>query len=111
MSSPVIVGALYALNFQALADQLPGQDLAGNTFWVFRQPGTNKLRRIAKFDPGTHFDEVKVTRESHPLRRMRAGLATAACILYTRDAMLTTTRINSAMASMASVRSRTSADH
>jgi hypothetical protein len=69
------------LDSSTFADQLPGQDLAGNTFWVFKDvANANRLRRIVKFDPRTHYDEVQVTRESHRLRGMCAGLATADCI-------------------------------
>lgn len=41
-----------------------GQDLAGNTFWEFKDvANANRFRRIVKFDPKTHFGDVQVTRE------------------------------------------------
>ncbi|KAJ5190468.1 uncharacterized protein N7498_009453 [Penicillium cinerascens] len=50
-----------------------GQDLAGNTFWVFKDvANANRLRRIVKFDPRAHFDEVQVTPQWHQwLRYLR----------------------------------------
>ncbi|KAJ6126810.1 hypothetical protein N7523_002422 [Penicillium sp. IBT 18751x] len=50
-----------------------GEDLAGNTFWVFKDAvNTNRMRRIVKFDPRTHYDEVKVTPQWHQwLRYLR----------------------------------------
>lgn len=51
------------LKFSGLANQLPGEDLAGNTFWVFKDvANASRMRRIVKFDPRTHYDEVQVTR-------------------------------------------------
>lgn len=43
-----------------------GQDLAGNTFWEFKATrDAVRLRRIVKFDPRTHYADVKVSREFH----------------------------------------------
>lgn len=55
----------------SLTIPLLGQDLAGNTFWEFKDvANANRYRRIVKFDPKTHFGDVQVTRElsSHPRR-------------------------------------------
>lgn len=55
-----------------------GQDLAGNTFWEFRATkDAARLRRIVKFDPRTHYADVKVTRKFGAEGRMRACFATA----------------------------------
>ncbi|CAI7614970.1 unnamed protein product [Penicillium bialowiezense] len=44
---------------------LVGQDLAGNTFWEFKDViNAARMRRIVRFDPKTHFSDVQVTRES-----------------------------------------------
>lgn len=58
----------------ALAHSPPGQDLAGNTFWEFKDIlNANRFRRIVKFDPKTHYSDVQVTRESKShLGRTRA---------------------------------------
>jgi hypothetical protein len=41
-----------------------GQDLAGNTFWEFKDVmNAARFRRIVRFDPKTHFSDVQVTRE------------------------------------------------
>ncbi|EPS33368.1 hypothetical protein PDE_08330 [Penicillium oxalicum 114-2] len=45
---------------------LVGQDLAGNTFWEFKDvANANRFRRIVKFDPKTHFGDVQVTPQWH----------------------------------------------
>lgn len=42
---------------------LLGQDLAGNTYWEFKDvANANRFRRIVKFDPKTHYGDVQVTR-------------------------------------------------
>lgn len=59
------------LTFPDLANSrhLPGQDLAGNTFWEFKDViNANRFRRIVKFDPKTHYGDVQVTRESYRMR-------------------------------------------
>lgn len=44
---------------------LPGTDLAGNTFWEFKDAiNAGRFRRIVKFDPKTHLGDVKVSRKS-----------------------------------------------
>ena len=58
----------------AVADPPPGQDLAGNTFWEFKDiANANRFRRIVKFDPKTHYSDVQVTREFY--RRNNARFA------------------------------------
>lgn len=48
-----------------------GQDLAGNTFWEFKATkDAARLRRIVKFDPRTHYADVKVAREFDPRRKI-----------------------------------------
>lgn len=48
-----------------------GEDLAGNTFWEFKDVmNAARFRRIVRFDPKTHFSDVQVTREFR--RRMQA---------------------------------------
>ncbi|KAJ5777886.1 hypothetical protein N7520_001132 [Penicillium odoratum] len=43
-----------------------GQDLAGNTFWEFKdQLNAGRYRRIVKFDPKTHYGDVQVTPQWH----------------------------------------------
>lgn len=43
---------------------LLGHDLAGNTFWEFKDVvNASRYRRIVKFDPKTHYGDVQVTRE------------------------------------------------
>ncbi|EKV07111.1 hypothetical protein PDIG_73850 [Penicillium digitatum PHI26] len=43
---------------------LVGEDLAGNTFWEFKDVmNAARFRRIVRFDPKTHYSDVKVTRE------------------------------------------------
>ncbi|EEP80318.1 conserved hypothetical protein [Uncinocarpus reesii 1704] len=45
---------------------LIGQDLAGNTFWEFRDSNTaGRLRRIVKYNPKTHYADVKVSPQWH----------------------------------------------
>ncbi|KAJ5168118.1 uncharacterized protein N7482_003712 [Penicillium canariense] len=45
---------------------LVGQDLAGNTFWEFKDvANANRFRRIVKFDPKTHYGDVQVTPQWH----------------------------------------------
>jgi NADH dehydrogenase [ubiquinone] 1 alpha subcomplex assembly factor 2 len=40
-----------------------GHDLAGNTFWEFKDvANATRFRRIVKFDPKTHYGDVQVTR-------------------------------------------------
>ncbi|KAJ6149169.1 NADH:ubiquinone oxidoreductase 17.2kDa subunit [Penicillium samsonianum] len=41
---------------------LVGEDLAGNTFWEFKDVmNAARFRRIVRFDPKTHFSDVQVT--------------------------------------------------
>ncbi|KAJ5942106.1 hypothetical protein N7516_002274 [Penicillium verrucosum] len=43
---------------------LVGEDLAGNTFWEFKDVlNAARFRRIVRFDPKTHLSDVQVTRE------------------------------------------------
>ncbi|KAJ5769974.1 uncharacterized protein N7511_002025 [Penicillium nucicola] len=52
---------------------LVGQDLAGNTFWEFKDVlNAARYRRIVRFDPKTHFSDVQVTPQWHQwLRHVR----------------------------------------
>ncbi|KAJ5871412.1 uncharacterized protein N7529_003765 [Penicillium soppii] len=52
---------------------LVGQDLAGNTFWEFKDVmNAARFRRIVRFDPKTHFSDVQVTPQWHQwLRHVR----------------------------------------
>ncbi|KAK2747347.1 hypothetical protein FQN57_002245 [Myotisia sp. PD_48] len=45
---------------------LSGEDLAGNTFWEFRdQNNVGRFRRIVKYNPKTHYADVKVSPQWH----------------------------------------------
>ncbi|KAJ5454514.1 NADH:ubiquinone oxidoreductase17.2kDa subunit [Penicillium daleae] len=45
---------------------LVGHDLAGNTFWEFKDvANATRFRRIVKFDPKTHYGDVQVTPQWH----------------------------------------------
>ncbi|PGH15307.1 hypothetical protein AJ79_02472 [Helicocarpus griseus UAMH5409] len=45
---------------------LAGQDLAGNTFWEFKDAlNANRFRRIVKYNPKTHLADVKVSPQWH----------------------------------------------
>ncbi|KAJ5476623.1 NADH:ubiquinone oxidoreductase17.2kDa subunit [Penicillium sp. IBT 31633x] len=52
---------------------LVGEDLAGNTFWEFKDVlNASRFRRIVRFDPKTHFSDVQVTPQWHQwLRHVR----------------------------------------
>ncbi|CAI7666109.1 unnamed protein product [Penicillium glandicola] len=52
---------------------LVGEDLAGNTFWEFKDVlNASRYRRIVRFDPKTHFSDVQVTPQWHQwLRHVR----------------------------------------
>ncbi|EEH36568.1 hypothetical protein PAAG_06986 [Paracoccidioides lutzii Pb01] len=52
---------------------LAGSDLAGNTFWEFKDAlNAKRLRRIVKFNPKTHLADVKVSPQWHQwLRHVR----------------------------------------
>ncbi|KGO64199.1 NADH:ubiquinone oxidoreductase, 17.2kDa subunit [Penicillium italicum] len=52
---------------------LVGEDLAGNTFWEFKDVlNAARFRRIVRFDPKTHFSDVQVTPQWHQwLRHVR----------------------------------------
>ncbi|KAK6381830.1 hypothetical protein LTR65_010974 [Meristemomyces frigidus] len=42
---------------------LVGADLAGNTFWVFKDAlHSNRWRRIVRYSPKAHYGDVKITR-------------------------------------------------
>lgn len=44
---------------------LVGADLAGNTFWVFKDAlQSNRWRRIVRYSPRAHYGDVKITRKS-----------------------------------------------
>ncbi|KAJ5898936.1 hypothetical protein N7495_003680 [Penicillium taxi] len=72
-----MVGSLWfkwkAINFPWRKTILVGQDLAGNTFWIFKDAlRAGRYRRIVKFDPKTHYGDVKVTPQWHQwLRHLR----------------------------------------
>jgi uncharacterized protein (DUF2461 family) len=41
-----------------------GTDLAGNTFWEFKDAlKAGRMRRIVKYNPKTHYADVKVSRK------------------------------------------------
>ncbi|KAJ9202858.1 hypothetical protein DTO164E3_2831 [Paecilomyces variotii] len=45
---------------------LVGQDLAGNTYWEFRDSlNSGRFRRIVKYNPKTHYGDVKVNPQWH----------------------------------------------
>ncbi|KAK2741175.1 hypothetical protein FQN55_008438 [Onygenales sp. PD_40] len=45
---------------------LAGSDLAGNTFWEFKDAlNAGRFRRIVKYNPGTHLSDVKVSPQWH----------------------------------------------
>ena len=53
-------------------------DLAGNTFWEFKDSlNANRLRRIAKHNPRTHYSDIQVSRKSRsfiaPIDSQRLG--------------------------------------
>ncbi|KAJ5597515.1 hypothetical protein N7537_007599 [Penicillium hordei] len=52
---------------------LVGEDLAGNTFWEFKDVlNAARFRRIVRFDPKTHFSDVQVSPQWHQwLRHVR----------------------------------------
>ena len=42
-----------------------GMDLAGNTFWEFKDSmNANRLRRIAQYNPKTHYADIQISRKS-----------------------------------------------
>jgi len=45
---------------------LVGVDLAGNTFWEFKDAiNTNRFRRIVKYNQSAHYDDIKITPQWH----------------------------------------------
>ncbi|KAI2027731.1 hypothetical protein LOZ48_004526 [Ophidiomyces ophidiicola] len=52
---------------------LVGRDLAGNTFWEFKDSiNSSRLRRIVRYNPKTHYADVKVSPQWHQwLRHVR----------------------------------------
>ncbi|PSK60697.1 putative NADH ubiquinone oxidoreductase subunit NDUFA12 [Elsinoe australis] len=66
-------GALSRLWFRWKSLKLPwrrqvlmGYDLAGNTFWEFKDAlNANRLRRIVKYPRATHYADVKVSTQWH----------------------------------------------
>lgn len=49
---------------------LIGADLAGNTFWEFKDAlNSNRFRRIVKYSGATHYGDVKISRAFTPSRR------------------------------------------
>jgi hypothetical protein len=46
-------------------ESFPGVDLAGNTFWEFKDAiNTNRFRRIVKYSPSAHYADIKITRKA-----------------------------------------------
>lgn len=44
---------------------LVGADLAGNTFWEFKDAlNANRLRRIVRYDRRSHYADIKISRTS-----------------------------------------------
>jgi hypothetical protein len=87
-----------------------GTDLAGNTFWEFRDAlKAGRMRRIVKSNPKTHYADVKVSRKKHshyPVACVEddAGMAIGVCH-YVRLTLSVFTL--SPMASVAPIRART----
>ncbi|KAL2357753.1 hypothetical protein BJ546DRAFT_946419 [Cryomyces antarcticus] len=53
---------------------LAGHDLAGNTFWEFKdQLNTNRLRRMARPNPKLHYSDIKYTPQWHQWLRHTRG--------------------------------------
>lgn len=47
-----------------VSDESSGQDLSGNTFWEFKDAvNANRLRRIVRYNPRSHYADVKITRK------------------------------------------------
>ncbi|KAL2009934.1 hypothetical protein VTN00DRAFT_5741 [Thermoascus crustaceus] len=45
---------------------LVGADLAGNTYWEFKDAlNSGRMRRIVKYNPRTHYADVKITPQWH----------------------------------------------
>lgn len=43
---------------------ITGSDLSGNTYWEFKESlSATRLRRIVKYNPKTHYADVKVSRK------------------------------------------------
>jgi len=71
MSSRSGPGSIKQLWFRWKALRLPwrrqflaGADLAGNTFWEFKDAlNSNRFRRIVKYPRQTHYSEVKISRK------------------------------------------------
>lgn len=58
----------------AVSLTVAGQDLAGNTFWEFKDViNASRYRRIVRYDPKTHFSDVQVTRKSYIQPQTRFG--------------------------------------
>jgi hypothetical protein len=58
------------------ANRLLGEDLAGNTYWEFKDVmNAARFRRIVRYDPKTHFSDVQVTREFCRKMQARAWIA------------------------------------
>ncbi|KAJ5679616.1 NADH:ubiquinone oxidoreductase 17.2kDa subunit [Penicillium macrosclerotiorum] len=44
---------------------LAGQDLTGNTFWLFKDANTSRYRRMVKPDPKMHHSDLQVSPQWH----------------------------------------------
>ncbi|OJJ82013.1 uncharacterized protein ASPGLDRAFT_49397 [Aspergillus glaucus CBS 516.65] len=53
---------------------LAGSDLSGNTYWEFKETlSASRLRRIVRYNPKTHYADIKVSPQWHQwLRYVRA---------------------------------------
>lgn len=79
----VSIRLLFFVSRLSTANRVLGEDLAGNTFWEFKDVlNAARFRRIVRFDPKTHFSDVQVTREFHrrPQGICWLGLGSHTCI-------------------------------
>lgn len=60
----LVSACLFVVWCLSTANRVLGEDLAGNTFWEFKDVlNAARFRRIVRFDPKTHLSDVQVTRE------------------------------------------------
>lgn len=84
-----------------------GADLAGNTYWEFKDAlNSGRMRRIVKYNPRTHYADVRITREFKTPRPLFMVII-AMCYCYYCGVLLRANkeqRNYSAVAPMASLR-------
>ncbi len=84
MSTPQAPGLIRQLWYRWKKLQLPwrkqflvGADLAGNTYWIFKDAlHANRWRRIVRYSSKVHYSDVKVTRMHIQPRSMDEELLT-----------------------------------